>query len=286
MTYLQGRTEFTPRAFPALTTIRTLLPPEQRTELGPPPPNAFDPPDVFNPYLHPPKGAIDVLNILEQGVPFEPVLVPDYTSIYKMPQFTQPPIMPLGKGLGLKSKSGDLFCNGSATSFCARGEGDCILYGHNDGRNGIGFDGYSGWIVMNLPDVKHGYIAIKYHSWHQPDGLYKTEGWTSINNEARRLEPGTYSNSTFQQNTRRVKGEAPPYCDDFRFEYAIDGKVTSLNYTEWQPRSQLVQRVVEAFVLLEDPDYTGGQEREVEIAVRIIGCARSKHFALTHVYWT
>ena len=269
-----------------MTTIRTLLPPEQRTELGPPPPNAYDPPDVFNPHLHPPKGEIDVLNILEQGVPFESVLVPDYTSIYKTPQFTKPPTLPLGKGIGLETKSGDLFCDGTVTSFCGRGENDdCMLYGHNDGRNGIGFDGYSGWIVLNLPDVKHGYIAVKYHSWHAADGLYKTEGWTSINNE-RRLDTGTHQNSTLPQNMRRRVSKPADFCDEFRFEYAVDGTITSLNHTEWEARSHLVQRVVEMFTLLEDPNYTGGKEQEVEIAVRITGCARTKHFALTHVYWS
>lgn len=167
-----------------------------------------------------------------------------------------------------------------------------MLYGHNDGRNGIEFDGYSGWIVLNLPDVKYGYIALKYHSWHSADGLEKTAGWTSINNMERRLSGGdggggNTSNSTLVDGRRRVLKEHPaPFCDDFQFEYAIDGSVTSLNLTEWQQRSQLVQRVVEVLTILEDPTYTGGQEREVEIAVRITGCARKKHFALTHVYWS
>ena len=84
---------------------------------------------------------------------------------------------------------------------------------------------------------------------------------------------------------RRVKNKPAEFCDEFRFEYAVDGTVTSLNYTEWQARSHLVQRVVQVFTILEDPDYTGGKEQEVEIAVRITGCARAKHFALTHVYW-
>ncbi len=159
-----------------------------------------------------------------------------------------------------------------------------MLYGHNDGRNGIEFDGYSGWMVLNLPDVQYGYIAVKYHSWHSADGLQKTAGWTSINNE-RRL--GSPSNDTkVNEHSRLLKEMPAPFCDEFHFDYAIDGNVTSLNLTEWQQRSYQVQRVVEVLTILEDPSYTGGQEREIEIAVRITGCARKKHFALTHVYWS
>ena len=46
------------------------------------------------------------------------------------------------------------------------------------------------------------------------------------------------------------------------------------------------QRVVEILSLLEDPSYTGGEAREVEVAIRIKGCGRQKTFGLTHVYWS
>jgi hypothetical protein len=288
---IQARTQFTPRAFPSWTNIVDILSPEQQSLLNAPGKNVYDAPDVFNPHLHPPKGSVDVLNIVEGGIPFESVLVPDYTGVYKMPSFPAKPRLPVGKGLVLFTKAGDPFCDGSADSFCSRGATDgCLLSGHNDGRNGIAFDGYSGWIVMNLPDVKHGYIAVKYHSWHKANGVWKTDGWNSINNERSpqtTIPPDEGNSKGFSNSTRALKKAKPaPFCEGFQFEYAIDGNITTLGLQEWQERSYSVQRVVEVLTLLEDPSYTNGEERQVEIAIRITGCAREKHFQLTHVYWS
>jgi hypothetical protein len=254
------------------------------------PDNFYEPPDLFNPSLHPPEGEIDVLNIVELGTAFEPVTVPDYTDIYKKPAFENPPKVPLGKGLGILGKAGDPFCDGSVNSFCDRDAGgSCPLSGHNDGRNVILFDGYSGWVVFNIPDLKNGYIAVKYHSWHQADSIPATNGWNSINNEEQSRYLVHEPNHTIGRHTdtRSLKGVEPlPFCDAFQFEYAIDGTITTLSLSEWQARSKQVQRVVEVLTVLDDPSYTGGEEREVEVAIRITGCARQKTFGLTHVYWS
>lgn len=150
---------------------------------------------------------------------------------------------------------------------------------------------------MNIPDVKYGYIAVKYESWHKKDGNVATDGWESINNERRRLRESdaailsSKGNSSHPQSThattnhRLLKTKPAPYCNEFVFEYAVDGVVTTLNMTEWERRSQHVQRVVEVMTILEDPNYTSGVETQVEIAVRIRGCGRVKHFTLSHVYW-
>lgn len=282
-----------------MTSIRTLLHPEQSATLITQD-NFYEPPDIFNPSLHPPEGAVDALNIVELGKEFDPVNFPDYTSSYmkKSSVTSQSKTkVELGKGLYLNGKAGDPYCDGTVNSFCARGKGDaCPLYGHNDGRNGILFDGFSGWIVMTLPDVKNGRIAVKYHSWHWPGDAKSTEGWISINNETssdaggrRRLSfqsNNTHVEAQRNRSMRRLKQQPAEFCNDFHFEYAIDGQVTTLSLPEWQNRSKHVQRVVEILTVLDDPSYTGGEEREVEVAVRITGCARVKTFSLTHVYWS
>jgi hypothetical protein len=76
-----------------------------------------------------------------------------------------------------------------------------------------------------------------------------------------------------------------PACAAFRFEWAIDGKVTSINQTEYFAQFKHTQGVVELMVLLADPYYTGGKEKEIEVAIRIIGCSRELTFALTHIYY-
>jgi hypothetical protein len=261
--------------------------------------NDYEAPDVFNPSLHPPPGAIDALSIVEAGVDFKSVLAPDYTTeYYKKPTFANPPKVPVGKGICLSTKVGDTYCDGSVDSFCNRGEDNrCLL---NDGRHGLIFDSYSGWMVLNVPDVKNGFIAVKYESWHWESDSWKTVGWQSINNEGRKLSSAeetilNSSNSTkaaltiHNSNTterRGLKKKQIEFCPEFRFEYAIDGQITSLNLTEWRAASKMVQRVVEVVKLLDDPNYTGGEEKEVEVAVRITGCARSKVFQLTHIYWS
>jgi hypothetical protein len=62
--------------------------------------------------------------------------------------------------------------------------------------------------------------------------------------------------------------------------------MTSLNREQYEEKKNFVQRVVETIVLLKDPNYTGGQEKEVEVAIRITGCVHDKVLSLTHVYWS
>ena len=132
----QTRTEFTPRAYPSFTNIRTLMLPEMLAHINDPLPNIYSPPDVFNPSLHPPEEDVDVLSIVEAGVPFSLILAPTYAqSAYAKPKFSKPPHVPVGKGVVWDTKSGDAFCDGSLHSFCSRGEdSSCLLSGHNDGR--------------------------------------------------------------------------------------------------------------------------------------------------------
>lgn len=302
-TPMKARTEFTPRAFPSLTNIRTLMPPSMRAEINDGEPNAYEPPDVFNPSLHPPEGEVDVLSIVEAGVPFVPILAPTWnTKFYKQPTFSHPPMVPPGKGINLATVSGDEYCDGSLDSWCSRGESEpCLLRAHNDGRNGLVFDSLSGWIVMNIPDLKHGYIVVKFETWHQSGSAYKTEGWTSINNETlnedervlaqkRNTEststPTTHSIDSREKDTNRLLKKKPPaLCANLHFEYAIDGKITSLNLDQFKEQKQDIARVVETLVLLRDPSYTGGVEKEVEVALRITGCQRTNTFKLSHIYW-
>jgi len=297
---VKARGEFTPRAYPDFTNIRSLLPPTQAEHINDPPANAYEAPDVFNKDLHPPAGAVDVLNIIEAGTPYTSILVPDYTHFYPKPKFEKAPLLPVGKGYFLDTYSGH--CDGSVDSFCHRGETvDCLLYGHNDGRNGIKMDSYSGWMVTNLPEFKLGFIAVKIETWHPTKSNPKTVSWKSINNERRNLHEeregpflrSTHSNSNsttesfeYHDHGRQLKkAKVPPYCPEFRFEFAIDGKVTSWNYDQYMVNMGHIQRVVEIEKIVEDPSITGGVEKEIEFAFRITGCTNDKTMKITHIYW-
>jgi hypothetical protein len=307
---MKARTEFTPRAYASSSSIRTLMHPEMLQQINPSEKSVYEGPDVFNPSLHPPKGAVDVLSVVEAGPSFLPVLVPQYSfDFYKKPKFETQPKVPVGKGVFLDTYAGDYFCDGTLDSWCDRGHDQtCLMKHHNDGRNGIKFDGYSGWIVMNFPDVLFGFIVVKIETWHPKDYVPKTKGWDSINNEIeapqRRLRSTPESNSAGDEldnletldnasraltRTRqlRKKNRPQPYCDQFLLEVAIDGAITSHNVTEFDELEKKghIDRVVETFVLLNDREYTGGKEKEVEVGIRISGCGRQKTFSLNHVYW-
>jgi hypothetical protein len=126
----------------------------------------------------------------------------------------------------------------------------------------------------------------------------RTEGWTCENNasdckSSRHLETSLRGSAFASQETiekdetRRLKGAPPPpLCDDFAFDFAIDGKITTWNRTEYmEEHMKSIQRVVQTWTLMDDPDYTGGATKDVELAVRQRGCGRSSTSSLTHVYW-
>jgi hypothetical protein len=214
-----------------------------------------------------------------------------YKDYYETPQ-DHSMIMTPGKGMKLNTFADSDRCDGTLDSWCNKGvSNNCLLTGHNDNRGCIDYDGYSGWLIMK-PKIKYGYVTIKFDSWHGSNYNSKTAGWTSINNNETERRSLRLASSKEKENEllsssaeRELKLVRVPTCDAFRFEWAIDGKVTSINHTEYLAQFKLTQRVVELFVLLEDPDYTGGVEKEIEVAIRIIGCAREQTFALTHIYY-
>lgn len=86
------------------------------------------------------------------------------------------------------------------------------------------------------------------------------------------------------QERRDLKKQPPEWCEDFKFEFSIDGKKTTWNKEQFLEKNKNLQRVVEVVKLVEDPNLTGGKEKEVEVAFRMIGCEK-KTFSLTHIYW-
>merc|ERR1712157_532447 len=119
---------------------------------------------------------------------------------------------------------------------------------------------------------------------------------TSVNNERRRLRSHLYESqeqsdaSTFDYTTaadseqRRLRDyNTPDLPDDFAFDYAIDGKITTLTKDQFLKEKKQVQRVVETITILDDPNFTS-ESKDVEIAIRLRGCGRSIVFGVSHVY--
>ena len=49
-----------------------------------------------------------------------------------------------------------------------------------------------------------------------------------------------------------------------------------MSLPKWNTKIQSAQRVVETVSLLADPEFTGGEEKEVELGMRIRGCGKVK----------
>ena len=306
---LRGRTEFTPRLNAHATSIRSLIKGgtvPQQVE-----PNLYDPPDVHNSKLD--EGEVDLVNILENGVDFVPLLGrkrriqerqlhEQRTKQWQSQGSSFNPDIQPGLGWRLDTRSAPDNCDGSYDSFCGRSNSEvCLLSGHNDYRGGLHFDGVSGWLILTLPQLRHGLITVKIEDWRDPNPV--TVGWTCENNAncTRQLRGtgveavGSEKEMAEELADRSVSSVdvlggrqlVAPYCPEFEFEFALDGQITTWNLEEWQARQQLAQRVVQLWTLLDDPDFNGngGAPRDVELALRMKGCGRTKAFHLTHIYW-
>lgn len=158
---------------------------------------------------------------------------------------------------------------------------------------------FSGWLVLTLNGVKEGIIILKLHTWHYEHENTITNGWVSVNNEARHLREGVQERMDrhFDEGEREIlekqhferslgirSTDTPQLPDTMVFEYAIDGQVFSLPRDEFLAKKHQLQRVVETLTILDDPNFTS-EPKNVEIAIRMRGCARDCTFGLSHVYW-
>jgi len=292
--------EFTPRYDPASTSIRSII--KEGVYVPQPKPNLYDPPDVYIPAFDAPDGEIDILSIIENGVQFVPnkarvkALAGDLDPLrHRQLAAGRKPItsnLEPGQGWDLMTKSAADNCDGSWDAFCGRSaDSRCLLYAHNDNRGGLKFDSLSGWLIVNLEKVKHGIAFVRMENWIGPNQVATTAGWKCENGKtdcpAAKADDGKRRQlREEQEQQRQLKGTNPNiFCADWRFEFAIDGKITSWDLDAFNNQVYSAQRVVQLSVLLNDPDYTGGQEKDVELAIRMTGCARDVTFSLSHIYW-
>lgn len=263
-------------------------------------------PDLHNQCFDVPAGEIDVLAVASgrrlvssdslDSAEFSPLITIPRADVHDdafnvSRQLANTAIVP-GKGWEVSGEPPGR-CDGEYNSICGRQRSSaCPLIGHHDGRGFLVGNEYSGWLVMNLPKLKEGIIIIKLFTWLDPSNSKITQGWTSVNNERRRLgtrnkTSGELCNTTSSFTTlknRRLKGNPPVIPDTFEFDFAINGKVTTWNKEQFLEKKKTLQRVFEAWTLLNDPNFVS-QATDVELAIRMRGCGRDIAFGLTHIYW-
>ena len=210
-------------------------------------------------------------------------------------------------------------CDGTYDSVCAKSTRNrCVLYGHHDERGAVLGSEMAGWLVMQIPreELQAGILMLKLHTWYDANDNWRTAGWKTVNNvdpteagsDSNRLveddedltletDEDVKSNATDPTDRRNLKKRmyvTPDLNQQFQFEFAIDGVITSWNKTEFLAQKQDIQRMVEIVTLLDDETFattsqrSGGSGEEgnmVEVAIRLRGCNHRCFFGVSHVYW-
>lgn len=68
-------------------------------------------------------------------------------------------------------------CDGSSHHWCDKiGGSSCLMTGSQDNRGNVCFNGFSGWLVLDVKDVKHGFIGARMEAWGGTGADGATEG--------------------------------------------------------------------------------------------------------------
>jgi hypothetical protein len=251
---------------------------------------AYEGPDVHNSCYDVPDGGVDVASIVSNRRFLEGVLPPvsqtsanvgvDRTTLQRSSNTRDlaDTIVP-GKGWEVMwEKPGT--CDGQYDSICGRQRNDaCPLLGHHDSQGTLVGNEYSGWLVFDLPDVSEGIILIRMITGLKATDNPRTEGWSSVNNE-RRTEESVRSGSRYSDRRDLQDDQIP---DDFVFEWAINGKVTSWDKKTLLEKRSRPQKMVDLWTLLDDPNFA--EKGKVELALRLKGCGNRCTVGVPHVYW-
>ncbi|KAL9190080.1 hypothetical protein ACHAXT_007291 [Thalassiosira profunda] len=252
---MNGRTEYTPRANPTQTSVRSLLDPAQFPKELPKP--LYNGEDVENPITKIAQGEVDALEIIGlSGKRRRRYLgAANATISGKIDSddiARQHRLLDYGDG-----------CDGSLFSSASCGRlpsSSCLLEGHQGSRGGIWGSETTGWLVLNKITTENGYIALNLEI-----------------GSGERLEVGG------DERRRRRLLEIP---DSFVLEYAIDGAITTLDKTQLLDKLQRPVPGAGLLVVMDDAAITGA--KDVTVAVRSKGCTDEAdcQYGVTHVYWS
>mmetsp|Transcript_10637 Transcript_10637/g.26864 ORF Transcript_10637/g.26864 Transcript_10637/m.26864 type:complete len:672 (-) Transcript_10637:1123-3138(-) len=289
-TPMKAKTQYTPRANFYDTALTSIIKP---TEDGYAPQNLekmlYEGPDAHNTCFDIPEGEVDVFNVvtgrrhLSEEVFAPGSLGSDEVTVDTTRHLEVTP----GEGSGITPGAGwkvrdepPGLCDGTYNATCGRMKDDeCVLYGHHDARGAVIGDESAGWLVMTLDDLKEGIIILKLHTWYTAQ-----EYRDALPIATRRLGQSLHDSDEEGRKLTRSY-DTPELPDEFVFEYAIDGKITSLTKDAFLKEKQQIQRVVETLTILDDPDFTS-ESKDVEVAIRLKGSGSKIVFGVSHVYWS
>ena len=301
---------YTPRVNPAETSLLTLIQPASN---GYKPGNDFKPlyegPDVLTtcddvrPGEADPYAVASNRRVLSEAAvqPSQENLVDYENTTYDSRQLDEA-IVP-GRGWQhMEEYPGE--CDGSYYTHCARHYLDsCPMLGHHDSRGYVAGNEFSGWLVLNIPRVEKGIIILKMYTWLGRKETHMTNDWSSVNNERRlqdewdsqtvvspllgkntsRSDYDDANDKDWTDDHRHLKSDPIVFPETFEFDFAVNGKISTLNKDAFFEKVSKVQRVVEDLIVLDDTNF--GTKENVEVAIRLRGCGVANNFGITHVYW-
>ena len=292
-TPLQGATEYTPRPFPEKTSLIKLIQGDEEHKPSSNKKVLYEGQDVPNKCMA--EGDIDVVrvaNLRRNLMQHETIglsddllelMHPDISRIHHArissndsPQTTNNITLAqrrkldsiqLGKGWVVHGEKPGK-CDGEYLSICGRDSLDtCPLLGYHDSRGELIGDDACDWLVFDLPNVKEGIVIAKVTiSRNSP-----TEA-----NRNRHLREKT--------SRKLPTGSSFPETDDFAFEFAIDGEITTLKKADLVENLKPVHRRMETVTLL-DQSSASAEPKTVNVAMRVKGCRDGCIFSLSHLYW-
>ncbi|KAL7469821.1 hypothetical protein ACHAXS_010074 [Conticribra weissflogii] len=298
---LKGRTEYTPRANPMETSIRSIVVPSETgaTVVKSEEKNPLEGMAVEEFVDKVPAGEVDPFELfhLEKNLRLRKRYLgkrllrttirrnrnnkyiskwlgslPDKSSPISKPnnhllqrRLQDPPTEPGNGWQLLHSLPGNDHCDGTLASTSSCGvspSSSCYLEGHQGARGGLWGNDTTGWLNMKITGMECGYVALNLEI-------------------VGRKEKHRASNVRKLDSERRLNKELP---DEFLFEYSIDNVVSTLDKTQFLER--LEHPVPGMSLLTLENDEASTTAKDMSIGVRVSGCSSVEcQVGVTHVYW-
>jgi hypothetical protein len=250
---LQGKTEFTPRANPTDTSLRSIVVPCSKGQTP-----SYELKTVYegvafeNPVAKLPSHAVDALEIIELGKNAKRHLQATHPQSRRLNQ--RQLAIDAGEGWAVINSFPENDCNGSysPTTSCGRvSTSTCLMQGHHGSYGFVSGDETNGWLSMMVPSISSGYVAVN-------------------------LKIGDVKDQTTSLDS---------LPDSFAFQIAIDESITAV-----LDRSQFIEKLqvfngLGLITILDDTKKTS--DRPVKISVRVVGgCPENDcRLNVSHLYW-
>lgn len=201
-------------------------------------------------------------------------------------------------------------CDGTSHSWCDKtAESSCLMSGSQDNRGTLCFNGYSGWLVFEVNNIKHGFIGARMEAWRGVGEVPITNGWTEVNNGGRGnygkhgrerrlheenqvlLSQEGYNRmkreivqdilAEGEPTRRRLGGGQSCGMGNYTFEWAINRKITSWTKAEFCEHYTRLAYNLDVIKFMDDENLTGS----FELAMRMTPDSGMSPMCITHLYW-